>query len=297
MLFGEDGVEPRLRLLETAREYGVPVFIITSGHAANVARNLELCNMDQYFTGVYLANKYGRRADKREEYINGAMVKHEYSNLTKYQIIRKIMEKLNLSCDDDLSKGYFIDDTVQWSNDKQLCPAVQFIAIKTPWFGPSTVKFNKDGDSITDTLENFMIKSTNTRSNYTDGIPNEIFEMLIEKIKETDCNFIFFDWDHCFQRLGSAYPFEHKGWVGSTHRTLVGHMEDIDKTRINDDNQPSDLNILKQGQRHPAKMEMYTQSRYNSYIPTGPKSSKIKHGLMEESTGEDTSKQKNIFDL
>ena len=59
------------------------------------------------------------------------MVVQPYSNLSKYQIIKQIMTKINIRCNDTL-KGYFLDDTDSWGLDKRECPSVKFIQIPKP---------------------------------------------------------------------------------------------------------------------------------------------------------------------
>ena len=52
-IFGKDGVQSRLQLLETAHQYRVPIYIITSGSFYDVIRSLQLANLEGFIKGVY----------------------------------------------------------------------------------------------------------------------------------------------------------------------------------------------------------------------------------------------------
>lgn len=265
LIFGEDGVAPRLKLLETARNHHIPIFIITSGSAVDIVRSLELCNIDQYFTGVYLANQYGREKTKRSQEISGIMVEHSYSYLSKYEIIKKIMEKFNYSCHDSDIKGYFVDDTKEWGEEQTLCPNIQFINVKNP----PHQKLQTQPGTLAHTIEYSMGDS---KSFTTRGISLEIFNYLEQQIKTGNCQILFFDWDECFQTLNGPYPFEEmnpqtkqravSSWLSNEGLdSQEARNAGVRRIPIDDDYQDSDLHITQDNQEHPNRVENYTSYR------------------------------------
>lgn len=265
LIFGREGVEPRLKLLETAKRHHIPIFIVTSGSAVDVVRSLELCNIDQYFTGVYLANQYGREKTKRSKEISGIMVEHSYSHLSKYEIIQKIMEKFNYSCHDSVIKGYFVDDTKGWGRDQTLCPNIQFINVINEPHQPVQTQ----PGTLAHTLEYAMGES---KSFTTRGISQEIFNYLEQQIKTGNCQILFFDWDECFQTLDGPYPFESMNPL-TKQRTVSSWLSNerldsqearnagLRRVPIDDDYQDSDLHITQSSQDHPNRVENYISYR------------------------------------
>jgi hypothetical protein len=216
-IFGKDGVQSRLQLLETAQQYQVPIYIITSGSFYEVIRSLQLGNLEYFIKGVY------QQSDSPKTYYkNGKLYQVSNPGLTKYDIIDNILKSLDNSIGDSYC-GYFIDDNSDWSKDNWKCPKIQFLHI--PTHHPQDTPRVSHPDHLGRHLEDWVKHYFGETSKVNLGISNQILERLKHKIKQGKCQILFFDWDNCFQILEAPYPFEYPSFKKKNTRAIPYHLQ------------------------------------------------------------------------
>lgn len=202
-VFGENGVQPRLDFLKTAKKNSTTVDVITSGSAIDVTRTIELLGLRDYFNGVYQHCKTNKEVTS---YYSGKLVHSATAQLakTKGNIISKIL-KDEYNCE---GLTVFLDDTLENGND--CSEQVEFLHVKNTEFQTvdttgGTVGWAMDKWLALPEIKQIIPPEPTT---FTTGISPKTFQLLIERINTGEIQHIFLDWDDCFQILCAPYPLE-----------------------------------------------------------------------------------------
>ena len=102
------------------------------------------------------------------------------------------------------------------------------------------------------------------------GISSETLIDLENEITQGNCQILFFDWDECFQKLNSPYPFETMNpitqdrvlptWLSQDK--LDSYDNTYKKIPITDDKTLSNLHIRHSSQHHPVKVDTYMREKH-----------------------------------